>query len=91
MIVVIRSVTEAQFNAGLFMALKIWSILDLREAYASMRVVRGFGVRALLFWSKPASDTSGFNVDTGSWFMILWGMRDYAGADGNGNHGNYGA
>jgi hypothetical protein len=23
--------------------------------------------------------------------LILWGMRDYAHADGNGNHGNHGA
>ena len=23
--------------------------------------------------------------------LILWGMRDYARADGNGNHGNHGA
>jgi hypothetical protein len=52
------------------MALKI-CIPDLTEAYAGMgcewKDLRGFGVRALLFRAKPASDTSGFNADTRSW------------------------
>ena len=34
---------------------------------ANVQGVRGFGVRALLFRAKPASDTSGFNADTCSW------------------------